>query len=40
MNQEEIMKLLDTLYEKSINGIPKVSPSIDKLAEDYLQKKQ
>lgn len=38
MNQEEIMKLLDTLYEKSINGIPKVSPSIDKLAEDYLQK--
>ena len=38
MTQEEIMKLLDSLYQKTIDGIPKVSPSIDQLAEDYLQK--
>ena len=25
MNQNQIMELLDTLYEKSINGIPKVN---------------
>ena len=32
------MKLLDKLYGQSINGIPKVSLPIDKLANDYLQK--
>ena len=36
MNQNQIMELLDTLYEKSINGIPKVSQPIDVLANDYL----
>ena len=25
MNQNQIMELLDALYEKSINGIPKLS---------------
>ena len=38
MNQNQIMELLDTLYEKSINGIPKVSQSIDILANNYLSK--
>ena len=38
MNQNQIMELLDTLYEKSINGIPKVSKPIDILASDYLSK--
>ena len=38
MNQNQIMELLDTLYEKSINGIPKVSQTIDVLANDYLSK--
>ena len=38
MNQNQIMELLDTLYEKSINGIPKVSQPIDVLANDYLSK--
>lgn len=38
MTQEEIMNLLDSLYQKVIDGIPKVSPSIDQLAENYLQK--
>ena len=38
ITQEDIMKLLDACYEKSVNGIPKVSPSVKELAEDYLKK--
>lgn len=38
MTQEDIMKLLDSCYEKCLNGIPKVSPSVEDMAEDYLQK--
>lgn len=38
MNQNQIMELLDSLYEKSINGIPKVSLPIDALADEYLSK--
>lgn len=38
ITQEDIMKLLDKLYNNSIQGIPKVSPPISQLAEDYLSK--
>lgn len=38
VTQDDIMKLLDSCYEKCLNGIPKVSPSVDKMAEDYLKK--
>ena len=38
MNQEEMMQLLDKLYEQSINGIAKESHPVSKLANDYLQK--
>lgn len=38
ITQEEIMQLLDKLYDQSVNGIPKVSQPIDELANDYLQK--
>ena len=38
MKQNQIMELLDSLYEKSINGIPKVSLPIDALANDYISK--
>lgn len=38
VTQEDIMKLLDSCYEKCLNGIPKVSPSVKDMAEDYLQK--
>ena len=38
MNQKDIMTLLDTCYDKCLNGIPKVSQSVDKLANDYLEK--
>lgn len=35
-NQEDIMQMLDKLYEMSLQGLPKVSPTIDILADDYL----
>ena len=38
MTEEDIMKLLDSCYEKCLNGIPKVSPSVEELANDYLKK--
>ena len=38
MKQEEIMQLLDNLYIKSIDGIPKVSLPIEQMAENYLNK--
>lgn len=37
-SQEDILKVLDTCYEKVTNGISKISPSIDQLAGDYLSK--
>ena len=36
--QEDIMKMLDACYEKCLNGIPKVSPKVEDLANDYLSK--
>lgn len=36
--QEDIMKLLDACYEKCLNGIPMVSPSVEEMANDYLKK--
>ncbi len=38
MTQEQVMELLDKLYDKSTQGIPKVSPPIENLAADYLEK--
>ena len=38
ITQEDIMKLLDSCYEKCLNGIPHVSPSVEELAKDYLDK--
>ena len=38
LSQEDIMKLLNSCYEKATNGISKISPPIDQFAEDYLQK--
>ena len=38
ITQEDIMKLLDKLYDNSIQGLPKVSPPITQLADDYLSK--
>ncbi len=38
ITQEDIMKLLDKLYDNSIQGIPKVSPPINQLAGQYIEK--
>ena len=38
ITQEDIMKILGACYEKSVNGIPKVSPGVEELANDYLKK--
>ena len=36
--QEDVMKIFDSCYEKCLNGIPKVSPSVEEMANDYLKK--
>ncbi len=38
LTQQDIMKLLDKLYDNSIQGIPKISPSVNQLAEQYIEK--
>lgn len=38
ISQDDIMSVLDSCYEKCLHGIPKVSPKVDELANDYLQK--
>jgi len=32
------MKLLDSCYDKCLNGVPKISPSVEDFANEYLQK--
>lgn len=38
LTQEQIMKILDGIYGKTLNGIPKISESVDVMANDYLSK--
>lgn len=38
LTYENVMDMLGVLYEKTITGINRVSPPIDKLAKDYLNK--
>lgn len=38
VSQEDIMKILDSCYEKCLNGIPKVSSSVEEMANEYLRK--
>lgn len=38
LSQDDIMKLLEACYEKCLNGVPKVSPSVECMANDYLTK--
>lgn len=38
VTQEQIMRMLDKLYDGSVQGLPKVSPPIETLASDYLAK--
>lgn len=38
ITEKQMLEILDTLYIKSVNGIPKVSLPIDDLVEDYISK--
>lgn len=38
ISQEDIMKLLDSCYDKCLNGIPTISPNVEDMANEYLQK--
>lgn len=38
VSNEDIMKLLDTCYEKSLNGIPMISQPIEEMVDNYLEK--
>lgn len=38
LSQDDIMKLLDNCYDKSIQGIPHVSQSVEELATEYVKK--
>ena len=40
ISQEDIFKMLNACYEKSLNGINKVSPPIEDFANDYLKKEK
>lgn len=40
VTQEDIMKVLDSCYEKCLNGVPHISPSVAEMANDYLSKHQ
>lgn len=38
VNENDILKLLDEIYVKACDGIPKINSSVDKMAEDYIKK--
>lgn len=38
IKQEDVMNLLDSCYEKCLNGVSMVSPSVEEKANDYLNK--
>lgn len=38
MDKKKILTVLDELYGKAVNGVPKVSKPIEDLAKDYLEK--
>ncbi len=38
LTQEQIQAILDSCYQKTVSGIPHVSPSISELSEEYLQR--
>lgn len=38
LTHEDVMKLLDSCYGKCLNGIPKVSPKVEDMAADYINK--
>ena len=40
ITQTDVMKMLDTCYDKALHGINKVSPPIEQFANDYVRKEK
>ena len=40
ITQTDVMKMLDTCYDKALHGINKVSPPIEQFANDYVKKEK
>ena len=38
LKQEDIMNILDNCYDKCLCSIPNISPSVEKMAKDYIKK--
>lgn len=38
ISQDDMVKILDSLYQRALDGIPKVSLSVEEMAQDYLKK--
>ena len=38
LDEKKILTVLDELYSKVLNGVPKISKPIEELAKDYLEK--
>jgi len=38
IDEHQLSTILDDLYSKALDGVPRVSKSVDELADDYLQK--
>jgi len=37
-DEKKVIKLLDSLYDKALEGIPKISESVDEIVDDYMSK--
>ena len=35
VSQEDMMKLLDSLYQRVLDGVPKVSPPVEEMARSF-----
>ena len=38
LDEKKILNVLDALYDKALNGIPKISESVDEIVDDYMSK--
>ena len=38
VNPKDASRVLDIVYKKALDGIPRVSPSVDELVDDYVRK--
>lgn len=38
LTEKKVLNILDSLYDKALTGVPKISESVDEIADDYLSK--